>query len=627
MNIVEGFATLIKTVALGEKGYHKNYKRVNQLAKTYKTLVTGEGIEDILKRYNPRESKEQFEQRLRITQTITPAIVEKIISPFNKVSRIDTIQKLIWFSEGTNDQKQDRSKKVQDTIDDFWGDETLDNWLETRFIELVFTDPNSFVLVEFKNFNSDTENAHPYPVEISSKKAINYEYDNNELEFLIVKGEVEYEKIIDNTIVEVEGCMFTIYIPEYVIQMVEVDKIKFNTDIKNFELKIDIEGTQVIEINEKFYKVFIFNPKCEKVQAIQLGYKRDLLTKGLTFVSPLQPAVPRMMKCIKAVSEFDLTTTLHTFPQKLQYTKKCSGKEENPCRDGLDRNGGKCTVCNGEGIISHSTTSDVINVPMPKDPRDMFDISKLVEYKSPPVELIKFQQEYIEMLETQCMKDIFVSEAFNRVTATVTATEKMMDMESVYDTLFPFSNKFSAIWKKLVNLNAEFIDESKDIIIEHKFPKDFKLKTTDALLNDLKEAKESNASSFLKVEIENDIANKVYADSPEMLKRYKIKQQHVPFSGKTPEEIQVAMNMSLTRKFDKVLFANYDSIISDIENEQLKKAVNFYYLPYDARIELIQEKVNQYIEEIDSENETAFSFDSQEPIAPVEPTPPIEPIK
>ncbi|MCA9497101.1 MAG: hypothetical protein KC589_09220, partial [Nanoarchaeota archaeon] len=195
---------------------------------------------------------------------------------------------------------------------------------------------------------------------------------------------------------------------------------------------------------------------------------------------------------------------------------------------------------------------------------------------------------------------------------TVTATEKELDMESVYDTLFAYSNKFSTIWIKIVGLIAEFTDSSDGLSLEHKFPKDFKLKTVNALMNDLKEAKESNAPSFLKVEIQNDIANKVYADNPDAMKRYKIKQQHIPFSGKSPEEIQIVISLNLTRKQDKVLYANFDSIFEEIEKEQFEKQSDFYQMPYDERVKLIDEKVSAYITSIDESNNTAFQLPTVE---------------
>lgn len=66
--------------------------------------------------------------------------------------------------------------------------------------------------------------------------------------------------------------------------------------------------------------------------------------------------------------------------------------------------------------------------------------------------------EFVKQLEIQAMQDVFVSESYNRIVATKTATEKELDMESVYDTLLPFANKYSAVWRKECKLIAILTD-------------------------------------------------------------------------------------------------------------------------------------------------------------------------
>jgi len=376
-------------------------------------------------------------------------------------------------------------------------------------------------------------------------------------------------------------------------------------DIEEFE-----NGT-VVKLGNGFFDLKLGEPRAGQVQACRVGYKRDISTGCRTMVSPMQPAVPRMMKTIKSISELDLTTTLHTFPQKIQYVENCKGANGNTCRGGRNNKNDKCSECKGTGVSIHKSSADAITFPMPKDKEDMMDLNNLLVYKNPPVELIKWQDEYIEKLERKSLTDVFVSESLNQITKTQTATEKELDMESIYDTLFPYANKFSACYIKFGTITAIFIDEENAVIV-HKFPKDFKMKTEKALLIDLKSAKDADAPPFLKTEIENDIANKVYADNPIMMRKYKVKQQHIPFSGKTPEEITMSINMNLTTKFDKILYANFDSIIQEIEQEGIKNSSDFYLMPYDKRAEVIKKKVDEYISKIDSEKAAASSFDNSD---------------
>jgi len=539
------------------------------------------------------------------------------MQPFYKVSRIDNVSKLITFDSDNKETIEKKVAVVEKSLQEFYGDETLEDYMETRLVELVFTDPNSFIIIEFDQFDNETNKAKPFPYEVSSKEAINYKYVNNVLQYLIVKKDINYLVIKkDDTVVKEAGFEYRLYLNDNIIKLVQIDANK-NTFIEaakfNTELLLESEIPN-IKIGTDVFKVTIAEPLGGEVQAIRVGYKRDIVTKGRTYLSPLHPAVSRMMKTVKSVSELDLTTTLHTFPQKLQYVQACKGEKEDVCRDGFNRKQETCKSCQDSGVIIHTSAADAITLPMPKDKEEMMDLDKLLIYKTPPVELIKWQDEYVEKLERKSLTDVFVSESLNQITKTQTATEKELDMESVYDTLLPFANKYSAIYKKIVKMVSVFTDNENAIII-HSFPKDFKLKTEKALLADLKAAKDADAPTFLKTEIENDIAVKVYADQPHKMRKYEVKQQHIPFSGKTPEEITISINMGLTTKFDKILYANFDSIITEIDQEELKVGRDFYLLPYDDRVEIIKKKVDDYIKIIEEEAGGADLFGT-------DPTPP-----
>ena len=76
MSIDKNKASIIAltSIKLGDKGFHKYYARTVYLADLYKKLITGEEIAPLLDRFTPREDEEQFKQRVRLTQLVTPAI-------------------------------------------------------------------------------------------------------------------------------------------------------------------------------------------------------------------------------------------------------------------------------------------------------------------------------------------------------------------------------------------------------------------------------------------------------------------------------------------------------------------------------------------------------------------------
>ena len=469
---------------------------------------------------------------------------------------------------------------------------------------MSFSDPNAFIVVEFNEFDARTEKAKPFPIEVSSEEAINYKYVNNELMFLLVRKTIKYDALTTSKRKTVkEGNIYILYTKEFSLKFTQFDGKNMIISDTIDEERLTVNEIQSVRVGSKFFKVEYMEPKGGEIQAIRVGYKRDLMTGNSTYVNPFQPALPRFMKTIKSISELDLTTTLHVYPQKLQYIQACEGEvtKGDICRKGINRNGERCGACNGTGVVIHKSTADAITLPMPKRSEEMLDLDKLLIYKNPSIELIKYQEEYVDKLEIKAMRDVFVSDSFNRIIATKTATEKELDMESVYDTLLPFANKYSAVWRKIVRLSSEFTDNGNGISVIHHFPKDFKLKTIKALLGDLEQAEIAGAPSFIKSQIANDIADKMWSDNPDSLNKFKVKQQHQPFGGKTSEEIIIAINQGDVTRFDRVLYSSFESIMGAIESEQLEKRMDFYKLPYDKRVELIRIKVAEWIVDLDSD--------------------------
>ena len=53
---------------------HQDYKRTVDHARDYLAFISGEGIDDMLKKFVPRQSDVMIEQRKQLTQAITPAV-------------------------------------------------------------------------------------------------------------------------------------------------------------------------------------------------------------------------------------------------------------------------------------------------------------------------------------------------------------------------------------------------------------------------------------------------------------------------------------------------------------------------------------------------------------------------
>ena len=577
---------------------HADYQRTVDLAKEYKAHVSGVGIDDYLKRFAKREDEEMFEQRKRLTNSISQSVASSLQKPFYKVARNKNVKKKFTLKGDKN-----REEIVQKMISGFYGTNELntkglDFWLKNRFIELTFTDPNAFVVIEWE---AKPENVplEPYPYEVNSIDAYDYTYKHGVLNELFTrqsetiiyldKDGAEKEKVVD---------AFTLYEIGSSLKVVEYCP-------KYFEAKgIVIDETrQVTFVENEIHFIATYNEtNLDFIPAFRVGYIRDTATEGRTFVNPFESAMPYFRKALKAVSELDLSITLHTFPQKLQYVTKCKGKGTKKCNNGMvSGTQTVCSECKGSGLQIHTSGQDAIYFPLPDTPDEMFDLDKILVYKQPPIDLIKFQDEYVRNLKKDAHLSVYNSNMFlaEDPQFAKTATEVNTNTQGIFDTLFPYTEKFSEVWKTAVKVFVRLSGFLTDFELIHIFPTDLEIKTVAVLMAELKLANESEAPSYFRDAILEEIANQVYEGDELGREKHFTRHKFFPFSGKTETEIQFLMASPYVSNFTKVLYANFEAIFTDIE----KAVPNFYKLNYNLQWEKLNEFVKPYLEEINSQNE------------------------
>ena len=577
---------------------HADYQRTVDLAKEYKAHVSGVGIDEYLKRFAKREDEEMFEQRKRLTNSISQSVASSLQKPFYKVARNKNVKKKFTL-------KGDKTREeiVQKMISGFYGTNELntkglDFWLKNRFIELTFTDPNAFVVIEWE---AKPENVplEPYPYEVNSIDAYDYTYKHGVLNELFTrqsetiicldKDGSEKEKVVD---------AFTLYEIGSSLKVVEYCP-------KYFEAKgIVIDETrQVTFVENEIHFIATYNEtNLDFIPAFRVGYIRDTATVGRTFVNPFESAMPYFRKALKAVSELDLSITLHTFPQKLQYVTKCKGKGTKKCNNGMvSGTQTVCSECKGSGLQIHTSGQDAIYFPLPDTPDEMFDLDKILVYKQPPIDLIKFQDEYVRNLKKDAHLSVYNSNMFlaEDPQFAKTATEVNTNTQGIFDTLFPYTEKFSEVWKTAVKVFVRLSGFLTDFELIHIFPTDLEIKTVAVLMAELKLANESEAPSYFRDAILEEIANQVYEGDELGREKHFIRHKFFPFSGKTETEILFLMASPYVSNFTKVLYANFEAIFTDIE----KAVPNFYKLNYNLQWEKLNEFVKPYLEEINSQNE------------------------
>jgi hypothetical protein len=582
MKIEEGLELLKKIIDKDLR--HEDYTRVMELAEKYYKLKTGDGIEDLLEKIETRVTDDEFKQIKRIYRSIIPSTLNSTKMPFLQAARTEP-DKLIDF-------ENDADKKVmelQEYIDEYWGDKSLDKYLEYAFVDYNYIDPNAFLITEFDVFDPKVEKASPYPFVASSEQAIMFEYRNEILEYLVVKLPI---KFMDGD-TEKDGFRYTMYLGMDTIVLSQVAT-------KNVGL-----GSEVIEIRSIFYDVFYYQPKNEKIPAIRFGYNRDEQTKGRTFVSVFHPVIGLLEKTLKIDSELDLSCAMVAFPQRFAYSTPCPGDEKG-CINGKTLDGHLCPVCNGTSIApAHKGTQDIIYLQLPRDPQTpLRDLNNMLVYKGPDITLLEFDADYLKSLKETIYAQMFNLDRYLRSDVSVTATEVNVESDNLNNTLYGFAQHYSAVWKFVVQDIATFTDLGEGLILNHQFPKDFKFKTVEQLFTDLKIAKDASAAPSTIDAIQADINKKLYADRPDDLKRMDIKNKFNPFGGYSEANVRFIIAQGDTTTYNKILWENFESIFQDLEFENVDPWL------YDMADDMIRtkviEKTNEYVKIIEGEKQAEY---------------------
>lgn len=596
--------TILKTLR------HKDYERVTALAKKYFDIFTGEGINDYLRQVMRREDSEMFEQRKKLYTTTIPAAVESIVVTFNKPLRSNRIYSSI---EHPDSKARD---EITERMRSFWQGESesgVDAYLRDRWVPLEVYDPNAFIAVEFGAFDPAKEKPWPFPFEYSSAEAINYQYRNGILDWIITMVPILYRTDVSDPEKTESGSRYVMYLDNWAISLTQVDIKKRITDrtAAVFHEVKDAKG-----IVQSVYVIEEFNTKAGAVPLFRAGHKLDPVTQRRTCVSILHPALNFFLKEIKTGSELDITMAMHAFPQKIQYGKRCEGNREKGiiCNDGKTPTGTDCPECGGSKIAPiHKTAMDIMLVAPPKKPGDpVLDLEKAVVYKAPPVELIRFQEEYLERITEKAKAAVFASQAVLRTQVEKSATELDYGMDNVYDTLEPFAIKYSYAWRFFVNQIAIYTDNaSPQLVVYHSFPKDFKFKTLGQLLAEAKTASESGLSQHAVDAVNNDILEVLYADDQDTLTRIKVKNRFHPFSGKGKDEMASIVMSGDILPYYKTLYLYFDVIFDEIDNELGDR---FYLMQYPKQKEVVRGKVDAILKEIAKNSPKPFANSLRETV-------------
>lgn len=607
---------------------HQDYKRTIDLRRLYKAFVTGEDADYLLRQFDQRENKEQFAQRCLLTQLITPAICNILTTPAQKIPSVKPLVKEFGYTtQNTKDELI-----LKEAINNFWGDQSVDEYLRVNFITLSDIDPNAFMIVKFNAFDGRFEKPEVYATTVSCESVVDFEYANNILQYLAIRKTIKYFEFAENSNKkpkEKDGYFYQMYVDDWEIELTQVDVKMFKGSKEFFKDKftffeLDVGGSAIniqyydekllfnigentnyytLGNNGKLFQVNFYNTKAGRVPAIRTGANLDPYTNNRTCVNQFHVSVPYLMKSVKTVSELDLSQSLHVFLQKFTYAPKCLGytnaqNQTIDCRNGYSAGGDVCQSCKGAGVMIHTSGQDHIQLGLPNDPNQIFDLSKLVHYADIPIDIVKWLDEYLDGLVTKAVNARFSSTMFVEQSIAKTATEKTYEMETVYDALAPQASQYSRAWMMIVRMIAVYKDINKDLYINHLFPQDWKMESTNQRMKRLKEATEAGANQYTLQSLQADLMDAVYADQPQKLREFNTMLYFNPFANTPESEVKFKISSGRVLEYDQVLYDNLKRIMLEAYDTN----INFYSMTRKAQTEIVSTIVNRIISELKAQS-------------------------
>ena len=639
--LIDRLPTVLR--AVDGKVKHRDYDRVVELSRDYyRPLITGHNVGHLLHRFNKREDEDAYRQRLLLTQIITPAIHNTIMGPLRKVASVKPTVDRADFGPDAKTDNEALARLVQD----FFAGKSVDHYLGSVLLDQGAIDPNAFCLIGFESFDPRTEKPSVYPTVVSCEDAWNFSYRNGELEWLLVHRAIKYtakaapeptangeKKAASGEApkdVEQDGHWFSAYLKDFQVVFTQIDPGTTFSTIEH--IVVNKAGKMVPEdlsglvfgdgaeyyyrvSKSELYRVRFYDQKSGMVQAFRIGFVPDAQTMGRTCVNFWHAALPYMLKGIKAGSELDLTAALHAFLQKIQYANPCKGFKDEAgnkwdCHSGYEANTNKfCRKCGGSGWDVITTAQDHITLRLPRTKEEFLDLANLVHYVQLPVEVLNWQDGYVDKLEAKCYRAVYNTERFRQDQVQATATGELIDLQAVYDAVRPCVDWWSQVRVRTYRLAATFrmgSEKVKNLVLAHVMPRNLRYETTSEMVALRKSMKEAGLSGSMLMQVDSDLLEHLYVDDQVALKRAKTMLAFDPFGGKDEATCVQLISQDLTTKRVKVFWTNMALVFIEAEARAAANKEDFYELSRAKQQKYIDEVVDELIAGIDGDTDGAM---------------------
>lgn len=534
-------------------------------------VYTGKGQEKIVTDYRAKESVNQKDQRNRITISRTKSYVRQIENILNQLDLLDKPAIDILH------------ESKEDVVND------IKNWIYQNNIDKL-----AFEFVKHNNL-----------------------IDANAC---IIGGLNEFEEL--EFIVYNVSNLFDIYVLNDQIKYIcfKIERKTKDFNVNDYHIYLD---NQVIKLfdskeyngqsQERWDKYFVEKFETKVNYSFRVGAIKDPTNNLKTCLSLIEPASELFKSLIWQGSELDTTKASHGMVQKFMRATPCTNISSTPegiseCVGGKMYRGstimGSCGKCNGTGLAIHTSSQDIIMLPMPNQGEQAIALSDLVHIEYVPDGFLDFLKDDIKELKDEIIKTVFNATNLTKPEISQTATEAVIDLQGIYATLNMLGKKVSDAFIWMVEVYCD-IKGYENVSVLHGYTLNLKLETVESLSDKRKKLTDSGAPMEVIKAVDMAILQKQHIDNPIAVDKYVIWDKYKPFTEKSNDQIANLLATLPDTNYYKVLY-NFFGIIKKAIIDQVQD--EFYVLSHERRMELINEQVNKLIEQIKADKESQNSI-------------------
>lgn len=530
-------------------------------------LYTGLNQEDIITKYRIKESKPQKDQRNRITISRTKHKTRQIENIINQLDLLDKPAIDILHETNINAVNDIKEWVYNNNIDKLAFEFVKHNNL---------IDANACIVAGLNEYG--------------------------DLEFMVYNSNLLFDIYVLNDYIQ-----YVCFKIERQTKEKKVDDYYIYTD--NLMIKLIDSNGYTGQSQERIENFFIERFETKVNYSFRIGAIKDPTNQLKTCISLLEPASELYKSLIWSGSELDTIKAAHGIIKRFMRTTPCTNvvySTDGPleCMGGkMYRNGQalhQCDKCNGTGLAIHTSSQDIIMLPMPRPGEENISLSDLTHTEYAPDGFLNFIKDEIKEVQDEIVRTVFNATNLTKSDIAQTATEAIIDLQGIYATLNMIGKRVSDAFIWMVEVYCD-IKGYEGISTLHGYTLNLKLETVESLSEKRQKLTESGAPIEVIKAIDMAILQKQHIDNPIAINKYAIWDKYKPFNEKSNEQINAIISGLPNINYHKVLY----NFFGTIKQRILDKVGNsFYEITHERRLDLINEQVNVLIEQLKADEES-----------------------